>query len=372
MIIYLFNLFIVLLMLYFSRAITTQTDSSPSFNSKGNVNITGIKFISIFLAFSSMVLVSGLRYDVGTDYFGHEILFNSIVKNEGIIFHLQIEPVFIIISELISLFSDNPAWMFFFTSFFIVYFIFKASMNSIKMYDLAIFLFIALGFYTSSLNIVRQWMAASVLLYGYTFLAKNQDIKFFKYVALAFVCHYSAIILLPLYFFIKRVKKESTRIIVIVIGIILFSYTNFVIGILQTISLNVVFFNKYHKYLVLDENIGGNIFVLPMFSLLVYLLYLFVIKTKKNNIVGLDVYINILTLGFVFSLLGQKIMILNRLQFYFVSILIIVIPLIASTLRKDQRIFFYLACVFMGTAFYIYSLIQNGGEPLPYKSILSI
>ena len=242
-------------------------------------------------------------------------------------------------------------------------------MKSCKLYDLSIFLFISFGFYTSSLNIVRQWMAASVLLYGYTFLSKNESKSFLKYLILACCCHYSALVVTPIYLFIRKPRKDITRIAVMLLGIVLFNTTNYIISVLKIISINVSFLNKYYKYLVIDENIRGNIFVLPMFCVMTYLLYIFIKQITKKSKSDIEINMNILSVGFVFSLIGQKLMTFNRLQFFFVNILIIVIPQIIYLLKKKERNLFYLVCICIGTIFLIYSLIKNGGQPLPYQTI---
>lgn len=358
-------------MLYISRTLSEKRILHNSVELKESSRIDGISSFFVILAFGSMFLISGLRFNVGTDYYEYENLFYNIATQDIKLFGFKIEPVFVVISKIIAIFSKDSVWMFIITSFFIAYFIFKASIKSCRLYDLAIFLFISFGFYTSSLNIVRQWMAASVLLYGYTFLTNKQDKVFLKYVLLAYCCHYSAVVVLPVYLFIRKPRKNITRISVMIFGIFLFNSTNYIIRVLEFISFNVGFLSKYYKYLRIDENIGGNIFVLPMFCVLTYLLYMLFKGNNEENAYSIEINMNIISIGFVFSLIGQKLMTFSRLQFFFVSILIIIIPQIMYLLKKKERSLLYLLCIFMGTIFLVYSLINNGGQPLPYQTIFS-
>lgn len=369
--IYIFNLYFVLIMLYMSRSLSAKRISDDELEWKRHSKISGMSSFLIILAFCSMVLISGLRHNVGTDYYEYVIIFKYLALHDGVWFGFQIEPVFVLLIKAIAIFSNNSVWIFMLTSFFTIYFVFKASVKSCKLYDLAIFLFIAFGFYTSSLNIVRQWMAASVLLYAYTFLANKQHTKFFKYVLLACCCHYSALVVFPVYLFINKPRKDITRIFLMMIGVILFNATNYIVTILRTVSLNVPVLNKYYKLLTLNENIGSSVFVFPMFCVLTYLLYALLIRRNKQKTDRIEIYMNILSTGFVFSLIGQKLMIFNRLQFFFIIVLIIIIPQIACLLKKKEVPLFYLACILIGTIFMVYSLIQNGGQPLPYQTIFS-
>ena len=369
MFVYLFNLYFVLIMLYVSRVISI---SAIELNWKRTSNLYGVNNYFVFLAFCSMFLIAALRHNVGTDYNEYVILFNSIATSQdSASFGFHIEPIFVLLSKTIAIFSDNPVWIFISTSFFITYFVFKASIKSTNLYEFAIFLFIAFGFYTSSLNVIRQWMAASVLLYGYTFLADKQHKAFFKCVLLACCCHYSALVILPVYLFIHKTRNDITRICIMFIGVILFYNTNQIITLLQTVSMNIAFFNKYYKYLILNEEIGGSVFVLPMFCLITYALYAFVKRSNKQMTNAVEIYMNILAVGFVFSLIGQKLMTFSRLQFFFVIVLIIIIPQLAWLLKKQERTLFYLACILIGSIFLVYSLNKNGGDPLPYQTIFS-
>src|SRR5690554_1708958 len=138
MAIYIFTLMVALCLLYLSRAITTRRVDNTLFI-KSTLHITNSSSLLIMLSFACMVLVSGLRYNVGTDYPEYVNLFRSISNREGF-FSKNIEPVFIILVKMINLFSSNPVWMFLATSIFTLYFVYKSALKSTRMYELSIFL----------------------------------------------------------------------------------------------------------------------------------------------------------------------------------------------------------------------------------------
>lgn len=369
MVVYITNIFIVFFTLLFSRKIPSM-DINIGKRKLNNDSKKTLSKILLAIAFSCIFLVSGLRYNVGTDYNNYIEIFNIII-NRKLQLSYQIEPAFILMIKLIALFTNEFLWLFIVTSLFITIFVFKASMNGTGYYELSIFLYMAFGFYTSSFNIIRQWMAASVLLYAYEFLVEGKDREFFKYVFLAICCHYSAIMVIPIYFFIKKPRSNILRTIIFFFGVFLYIITDYIILALKLITSNIGIFNKYGKYLILNENIGGSVLVFPMFCILTYVLYLFYNKNIIRKNFGIEIYINILPVAFAISLIGQKIMVFSRLQMYFLCVLIIVLPQIISSIKKQNRIIVYSIIIVLGTVFFIYSLIRNGGEPLPYQTIFN-
>lgn len=348
--IYIVNLFITFTTLLISRCFKVEKI---------------IKYYFIIVSFISVLSVSGLRFQVGTDYNEYINLFNQVINDKNSSFFLTLEPIFIYICKIINIFSQDYIWLFIITSFFIIFFIFKVVIKECEFYELGIFLFLVLGFFTSSLNIVRQWMAAVVLLYGYTQSRKGYDKKFLLCILVSFLCHYSAIIVIFFFSFIMKNKNEKYRLFFIISGFLFFGNTAYIIKFFQFLCLKISILNKYYKYLNPNEDIGGSVLVLPMFCLVTYFIYLW-----RKKFLNLNIYCNILCLGFFFSIIGQKLMVFNRLQYYFVCILIILIPELIKTFNQKERTFIYILCIILGTIFYLYTLKINGGHPLPYQSIL--
>lgn len=68
-----------------------------------------------------------------------------------------------------------------------------------------------LMFYNHSLNIMRQWIAMSILFYGFTFLIENKKLKYFFAVFAAFLFHTSAIIGIIVFLVYQFVDIDSER-----------------------------------------------------------------------------------------------------------------------------------------------------------------
>lgn len=74
-------------------------------------------------------------------------------------------------------------------------------------FDLAIFLYVTTGYFSLSMNGIRQYVATGILLLGtkYLFSIKKGDwVKFLLFILAAYFFHKSAIIMIPLYLLVRR------------------------------------------------------------------------------------------------------------------------------------------------------------------------
>lgn len=148
-----------------------------------------------------LVLVSGLRYNVGTDYFGtYYTGFYRIM--EGSNFD-RFEVGYTLLVKIIQLFTDNVFVLFFVAALITVGFTFAAFRRMSSNVAFSILLFMISRYYFIGMNGVRQMMACAVFAYALTFAIKR-DVKtylVFSLVAVSF--HYSTILLLPTYWLMK-------------------------------------------------------------------------------------------------------------------------------------------------------------------------
>jgi len=74
-------------------------------------------------------------------------------------------------------------------------------------YELGIYLFVTTSYYTVSMNGIRQYMATAFILLGTKYIFSPRNTDFFKYLALviaAWLLHSSALIMIPIYFIVRR------------------------------------------------------------------------------------------------------------------------------------------------------------------------
>lgn len=352
--VYLFSLYFIFVFLFLSNLKTEKIN----------------KIFLITMSFLIMVTVSGIRYNVGTDFSMYEVFFFRIKRMS--LFRRDLEFLFILFAKIAYFFSNNSATMFTLIASYIYFFLYNISIKRVKYYELAIFLFITFGFYTSSLNILRQWMAIPLIIKAFDMFADNKNYKGIICIILAMLSHYTVIYTIPVLLAIYLIKSDKIRIVLIITAIIMYLSTDFITNLIVQILEILGFGEIYIKYLSFNK-ISTSVFVMPMFTLVTYIgYYMFLKKDKFSNISDkrfTTYLVNFVVVGFMTSLLGCKLMFFERIQFYFVVAIIFLIPQIIAKVHPNTRKVIYAFCLIMGTVFYIYSLNNNGGDPLPFQTI---
>lgn len=183
----------------------------------------------LFFFFSTLTLVlfSAFRGGFTSDYSNYVLLYDTF-KDSSLIdiinrsITLYPEKGYLIFQYFITNIFHNPLYIFIMTSIVIV----AAHINYIKKYIdeyvLATILFVSIGGYFSSFNLVRQFMAVSVLLCGSKYL---YDRKFWKYLIFIFIAtmlHKSSLIMLP-FFFLANIRVGQKGIIIYPIALVTIS-----------------------------------------------------------------------------------------------------------------------------------------------------
>lgn len=360
MIIYYIMLLNVFLLLFISRKCQSE------YNRKIKSNFF------IVCALLIICLIAGLRWNVGTDF----PMYNSFFEQykHVLTFNMRIEPMFKLFCFIPGQIFDTSTMTFFLIAVYTYLLVFIFCKKNCKYYDLAIFLFIGMGFYFSSLNIVRQWMAIPNMLLVYYFLSKEKYGKALIFFILSYLCHYTSILLLPILFILKVIHTEKARIFLIIFFILLYQASDIIVPIIQGFFANVSFLEKYTYYFNKPNTMDAKM-IWPAICLLVYLYYIFFLKRstniKKNYYLKkISLYINVLIFAFAFSLFGTQIDIFERISHYFLPIIIVIIPMVLEVIQNEEwKKVIILFVVILGIAFYTNTMINNGGEILPYTII---
>ncbi|MDK0613773.1 EpsG family protein [Clostridium perfringens] len=322
----------------------------------------GYRILFIY-AFVINWINSGLRYGVGTDFFSYLNHYNY-AKDIKI---YDNEPIYILSVRLLKLvFGEYSQIFFIISSFIILYFIYKICVERVEYYELGVFLFITLYFYYSSLNLVRQWIAVSIILYSYKYIFQKNLKRYLIAVLIAILIHNTAIVAIPLYFLINLdIKKFTSKIIILsIVSLTIFSRSllNLIFYILSKFDIG-----DYYKYELsnqINQNAGSAYFIIA-----IVVLSLYFITNKKNIQNGIynKFELNLLISIAIFSFLGSKSMIFGRVQMYITPYIVFIIPQMISNLDKRNRIFFYYILIFFGVLYMSRSLLINGGQVVPYN-----
>lgn len=318
------------------------------------------RWLPHFLSFLCMLLLSGLRSEaIGKDVGNYVSLFKSFR-------HIDLEAVFTfrgyvrpdygyyIITKFISVLSNNTNFFLFIiaflTLFLFSYFIYKES----TLPGLSVFLFISTGFYMGTFNIMRQYLAMSVLYMSIKYIRERKFLSFLIIVILASTIHPSSLfflILYPLYSFNVNIYSFFSVLSVS----FLIGFAGFKIApVLRIISENPYF-----------QNLGGGGHNLYFILVLMCLAGLLLFNTKKDNV---KIYFHSLYIAILLQALAFNIEIVSRITMIFQFLVIILIPNLISNLKnKFLKYAFISLIVFCGILYYSTLLNKfNHGGVFPY------
>ena len=204
-------------------ALIAQQTRLPERNS-GTLQPKAPKLTRFFLIMVvlPLLIISGLRFEIGSDFAAYykadqtfQASFWSALRN----LH---EPMIIPLIRFVNLFTDDGAAYIFLFSFlttcFSAYFILKGS----NEYLFAILLYVFCGCWHGAFNGVRQYLAATVLLFGHKYIVEKKFFRFSFTVFIAYLTHSSAVVFFVLYF-VMRAKLNVRNLLLLVLGTILVS-----------------------------------------------------------------------------------------------------------------------------------------------------
>lgn len=208
----------------------------------------------ILLTFFSMF--RGINVGIDTFHYYNNDFSNTYEINLSSEVSYDYELLTLLVSTAIAKLGLNPRTFLWFLSIITSVFIFKAAKKFKVSYILPLFFFLLLNYYSISLNQSRQIASASIILYAFSFLERDDKKKYqyFVYVVLATSIHLSSIIFLPVYF-VKYLHFESKRVysqMIFVFTFILFAYVQLhKESFLNTVLGNVDQMSVY-------EHLGGD------------------------------------------------------------------------------------------------------------------
>lgn len=323
--------------------------------------------IPFFLSFLPMFLLSALRYDVGTDYmFTYTPTFIEMLTNSSAGYR-EIGINFII--RFIQLFTTEPQWFFVITSFIYNFFIFlsiyRYSPN--RAYSIVLCLFSCI--YFISLNNVRQSCAAAILLFAFSTITEKKPIRFLALVLLASLFHYSSVIFIVVY---PLCNLRFYRRHYLAYSMLFFAFIFIGSGLLTAI----IKLTKYSYFLDSYLTTGRITYTYMLHNLLILLVTYSVLKdsykANKNDFCYLVIQtISALVPFLSFAVASSELV--SRLDLYFLTYQILLIPYLVSRLRNQKKrvLVGSILGIYMFLYMYYTIVIRNNHAVLPYQWIFS-
>lgn len=316
-----------------------------------NVNKKDAKCKKIYLivSFGIMIIISSLRkYTVGIDM--KLIYYPSFLEISKISFanlgNVQLEQLYVLLCKILSILYNNIQILIIVSSVFVLtvyaFFIYKNSKNIV----ISTSLFLLLNIFFMTMNIVRQEIAVAIILIAFEYIKRGKNITATIIIIIASFFHQSAIICLlfmPLYKAKFTKKSVMYGIVILIIGLLCYKpIINGITYIMNLLGLNA---NKNYSEYLSSKTYGTGIFNLDTLSnyivsgaiFMVCYYYIIYLCPKHKN----EDFSNFLTymsmVYFIISLISSKMIIIARLEYYFLPFILISIPEALSYSKKSQN-----------------------------------
>lgn len=308
-----------------------------------------------------LILAAGLRKGIGTDYGMYKSFYFFPSQPAA----SKVEVGFIKLIGIARIIFKNKYYMFFLVCSTITIGLIYLTMKKKSKYPMfSLLMFMGLGFYTMSFNMIRQFIAIAIIMYSLIFIEEKKFFKYFIAVAFVSLFHVTAIIMLPIYFFANlNFNKRTLKILFIAFmffGIFFTPLFNYVVN-------NIPQYAMYKNYANSEAGLG---------TYLIDFVYLFIIyfTIKYENIMVKNNYekicVNISIFAVPMIVLSMKNILFARMIYYFLIPILIPFANILDFFKiKRTQSAFNLILVLILLVLYILNIISFNGV-YPYASIL--
>ena len=327
--------------------------------SRGQVGNKAIYVMIGFLLFG----VSSTRIAVGGDYWSYTSIFNLLAQNrdKSVATEIGFNILVKIVQHLFGYDGKQYLIIFAIIALITIFCFMRGLEYASDDFAMSFALFMFLGYYASSFNSIRSYLAFSVAFYSIRYIFKREFWKFALLVILASTVHISILLVLVAY----------------PLGLI--KWKPWSVATLTVVSASFLAFPRLYRRLVFliyphyentiyDTgdisyfNIARCILVL-IFAII---LYKKVIKDNEKN----RFYFNMNVFASVVYLCCSFLPVVSRIGYYFNIFQIILVPTLIKALpKKWMRIVLKVLLIAGGLAYYIYFLRAsetNGTRLLPY------
>lgn len=312
----------------------------------------------IVAAMASLVVIAGLRRNIGDTYFYR----HSYEIGDFNLAHIDFtgDFGFYIFQTFLHYVSDNPQILVFTTALMTNVLIVLVLANYSRAIELSLFVYIALGMFTVSMNGIRQSLAAAIIFAGTKYLLNGDWKKFMFLVLLAATFHRTALIFIPVYFIVRRKAWTKVTFMLLLIAVVIaFQFETF-----QQLLFNALNDTQYGHYSHFNE--GGA----SMLRAAVTGVPLFIAFLGRKKLRELwpksDTIVNLALLGFVFMVVATQNWIFARFDIYFGLFGLILISWITQLFVGRDRQFVYYGMIVCYFIFFYYEQVITLG--IDYRS----
>lgn len=327
-----------------------------------------------------LIVITGLRYGVGTDYEAYYNIFNNIPHKYSNIIDIITESFqfgFVLLGYMLKGITSNEYAIFWLVSIIVYPFMIIYFRKKTEISWLAFATFMLMGFFDVSMNILKQQIAMVLLLIAYEQLIKQKKTRFLILIVLAGVFHITAIVG-GLLIYISRYIKPTFRNLLISIFVGIIGYFSYKLILLKLFSYNTIF-SKYEMYLIYQDisvssrearelSIIGYVIVFTLITIILlnYKMQLKEILKERYRMISM------LFIGIAISIISIDYWVINRIALYLYQFIIVLIPAFfkINMPKKEKQMYTIVFTLIMVGWFFVFFIIGGNNLSFTYKTYL--
>lgn len=296
------------------------------------------KPIFILLCFLELTFIAGFRsWNIGNDTLPYVGTFIETINNWNFL-HTHMEKGYIFYNKLVSFFTLNPQGILVANALVIT----GSILLFIKRYSVSLLfsvLFFVILQFDSTMNIMRQYISVSIILFSMPFIIKRRLIHYIICCVIATTFHTSAILALPLYWLYNLRFKMQYLMIILLVTVVSFT-------MLAPIIDKIIYFTgRYESYkgnILLGEDVKVasivKSFVQFIITVFCYFSYRYVYSADKlKSPVRVQFLLWCSIVALCLQLISIRATVMERLVLYYSIFNIISIAFFVSCYPKKNR-----------------------------------
>lgn len=309
-----------------------------------------IRFIDIIMMMI-LVVFAGLRDNVGSDYSAYEKIYLYYSKS-ALLGNLQIERIFYKAPYYLKNIYDDPVILFWFAAFLIYPLLIVYMRKKSVQPSLLFSYYMMSGLWMSSMNILRQTIAMTFMLWAYDMFQNRKYVRFILFFILALGFHISSIFMVMFIILTKIIKVNKNMLQMILVFSVSFAF--FGKQLIIFICSSVPYLNRYLHYLV--ENSGTSMDRLRTIGAIGYLIFsiimlMIIIINEKDivsNVKNTDVLV-FSVFSVVITAIGVGFPYVSRINLFFILLFMEIVPVLwnGSHTYNDRKNVRLLYCMLL-------------------------
>lgn len=235
------------------------------------------------------------------------------------------------------------------TNFLIICVLYKYS----RFFELSSFVFITSGMFTTSMNGIRQYLAAAIAFMATKYILNGNFGKYALIILLASTIHKSALVLLPIYFIVRREAWTKVTFSILALSILIVLGFN----VFSEMLFSALGNTQYGHYSDFDEGGASTIRVIVNAAPVIVA---FLGRDKLRELwPKSDFIVNMSIISIVFMIISSQNWIFARFNIYFGLYNLILVSWIVKLFHESNQKLVYYGIIFSYLIYYAYEQIVS-------------